>query len=69
MNFEELVYQIELAHKELQSYAVRQVNNALTMRNLLIGFYIVDYEQNGSDRANYGNETIKTLAQRLKHIK
>jgi len=69
MNFEELVYQIELAHKELQSYAVRQVNNALTMRNIVIGFYIVEYEQNGSDRANYGQETIKTLAQRLKHIK
>jgi len=34
MNFEELVYQIELAHKELQSYAVRQVNNALTMRKM-----------------------------------
>lgn len=69
MNFEELVYQIELAHKELQSYAIRQVNNALTMRNILIGFYIVEYEQNGSDRANYGQETIKSLAQRLKHIK
>lgn len=69
MNFEELVNQIELAHKELQSYAVRQVNNSLTMRNILIGFYIVEYEQNGSDRANYGEETIKSLAQRLKHIK
>lgn len=69
MNFEELVFQIELAHKELQSHAVRQVNNALTMRNILIGFFIVEYEQNGSDRANYGEETIKSLAQRLNHIK
>ncbi len=69
MNFEELVYQIELAHKELQTYAVRQVNHALTMRNILIGFYIVEYEQNGLDRASYGKETIKSLAHRLTHIK
>lgn len=39
------------------------------MRNILIGYYIVEYEQNGSDRANYGEETIKSLAQRLLHIK
>ncbi|TVR36920.1 MAG: DUF1016 family protein [Cryomorphaceae bacterium] len=69
MNFEELVYQIELAHNELQSHAIRQVNNALTMRNILIGFYIVEYEQNGSDRATYGKETIKSLTKSLKHIR
>jgi hypothetical protein len=69
MNFEELVHQIEFAHKELQSHALRQVNNALTMRNILIGYYMVEYEQHGSDRAHYGQETIKSLAQRLKHIR
>ncbi len=68
MNFEQLVGQIEAVHIELQEYAVRQVNNALTMRNIMIGFYIVEYEQNGLDRANYGEETIKLLALRLKHI-
>ena len=69
MNFDQLVGQIEAVHFELQEYAVRQVNNALTMRNIMIGFYIVEYEQNGLDRAKYGEETIKSLAQRLKHIK
>lgn len=69
MNFEQLVQQIESVHSKLQLYAVRQVNNSLTMRNILIGYYIVEYEQNGLDRANYGANTIKLLAERLKQIK
>ncbi len=69
MNFEQLVTQIEVVHNELQLVAVRQVNNLLTMRNILIGYYIVEYEQNGADRAEYGANTINSLAFRLKHIK
>jgi len=69
MNFEQLVTQIEFLHNELQLFAVRQVNNMLTMRNILIGYYIVEYEQNGADRAEYGANTMNALAARLKHIK
>jgi predicted nuclease of restriction endonuclease-like (RecB) superfamily len=69
MNFEELIQQIENVHKETQKIAVQQVNSFLTIRNILIGFYIVEFEQNGSDRAEYGTDTLKMLAQRLKHIK
>ena len=32
-----------------------------TIRNWLIGFYIVEYEQNGSDRAQYGKRLLKSL--------
>lgn len=69
MTFEQIVTQIEKVHIEMQQYAVRQVDNALTMRNIIIGYYIVDFEQNGLDRATYGANTIKLLAIRLKHIK
>jgi predicted nuclease of restriction endonuclease-like (RecB) superfamily len=69
MDFEQLVSQLELVHGELQQYAVRQVDNCLTIRNMLMGFYIVEFEQNGIDRAKYGANTIKELANRLKHIK
>lgn len=69
MTFEQIVTQIEKVHIEMQRYAVRQVDNALTMRNIIIGYYIVDFEQNGLDRATYGANTIKLLAKRLKHIK
>ncbi|MDE3124861.1 MAG: hypothetical protein KGK14_05045, partial [Bacteroidota bacterium] len=44
----------------------KQVNVAMTLRNWLIGSYIVEYEQNGEDRATYGQMVLETLAARLK---
>jgi len=52
-------------HKFFKSYAVQQVNNALTIRNWLTGFYIIEYEQNGKDRAAYGEKTLKVLSQKI----
>jgi len=69
MNFDQLVTHIEFVHNELQQYAVRQVDNCLTIRNILFGFYIVEFELNGIDRAKYGANTVNELAVRLKHIK
>ncbi|MBP5201241.1 hypothetical protein J6253_00685, partial [bacterium] len=37
----------------------------VTARNWLIGFYIVNYEQNGKDRAKYGERTLQKLAEDL----
>lgn len=31
----------------------------------MIGFYIVNYEQNGCDRAKYGDKTLQKLAEKL----
>lgn len=69
MNFEELIQQIENIHIETQKHAVQQVNSTLTIRNILIGFFIVEFEQNGFDRADYGANTINQIAKRVKHIK
>ncbi len=69
MNFNQLVAQIEKVHIQVQSYAVNQVSMALTVRNIIAGFYIVEYEQNGLDRAEYGANTINRLSDSLKHIK
>jgi predicted nuclease of restriction endonuclease-like (RecB) superfamily len=44
----------------------KQVNVAMTLRNWLIGSYIVEYEQFGEDRATYGRMILETLAARLK---
>jgi len=44
----------------------RQVNTALTLRNWMIGLYLIEYEQQGKDRAEYGQQIYKTLAGRLK---
>ena len=69
MDFKGLIEHIEFTHNKLQQHAVQQVNSSLVIRNILIGFYIVEYEQNGLDRAEYGAKTIQLLAQKLKHIK
>ncbi len=44
-----------------QTESVKAVNRMATIRNWLIGFYIVEYEQNGSDRAQYGKRLLKSL--------
>lgn len=49
-----------------QKQVQKQVNAALTIRNWLIGGYIVEYEQNGTDRAEYGKALIHTLSAKLK---
>ena len=68
-NISQLIYTINDVHSELQASAANAVNKALTIRNWLIGYYLVEYEQNGEDRAEYGDKVIDTLALRLNHIK
>ena len=65
MNFEQLATIITDTHQQLQQSAVKAVNQHLTVRNWLIGFYIVEFEQNGEDRAAYGEQRLKNLEQRI----
>ncbi len=65
MNLNILIENIHKVQTELQQQAIRSVNQALTTRNWLIGFYIVEYEQNGKDRAQYGEKLLQKLAQEL----
>ena len=69
MNFDQLIENIELTHDFFQARASKQIDENLTFRNWLIGFYLVEYEQNGQDRAIYGNKTIPTLVKKTAHIK
>ena len=66
MNFEALVKHISTIQNTLQAQAAHAVNLALTSRNWLMGYYIVEFEQNGEDRAAYGEQLLKKLEQRLK---
>ena len=68
-NFNKLISTIEKVHVQLQVSAASAVNQALTIRNWLIGYYIVEFEQNGEDRAAYGDKLIEKLASKLNHIK
>jgi hypothetical protein len=60
LHFENLVNNIEQIHHHFQQQAVKAVNVSLTIRNWLIGFYIVEFEQNGADRAKYGEKLIQS---------
>jgi len=68
-NFDKLITPIEQVHRQLQAAAASAVNQSLTVRNWLFGFYIVEFEQNGEDRATYGDKLIERLAGKLTHIK
>jgi predicted nuclease of restriction endonuclease-like (RecB) superfamily len=69
MNFDLLTNTILETHISLQQSAVKAINVHLTIRNWLIGFYIVEFEQHGEDRAKYGEKLIDALAKKLNHIK
>ncbi len=62
MNFELLVNTIQQTHNTLQQSALKSVNKHLTIRNWLVGFYIVEFEQKGEDRAKYGEKLLSELA-------
>jgi hypothetical protein len=69
MNFDILIKQVEQTHDYLQKSAVAAVNINLTLRNWLIGLYIVEFEQKGSDRAAYGDRLLEKMADKLRHIR
>lgn len=66
MKFDKLVNSIQNTHDGLQRAAVKAVNQSLTVRNWLIGLYIVEFEQNGQDRAKYGERLLPELAASVK---
>lgn len=65
MNFEKLSLRIQQTSDYLRTNAVKAVNMHITLRNWLTGFYIVEFEQHGSDRAQYGVKLLENLAKRI----
>jgi predicted nuclease of restriction endonuclease-like (RecB) superfamily len=65
-NYDALVSAIAQAHEEARRNAVQAVNTTLTLRNWLIGYYIVEYEQHGQDRAKYGEKLLDELVRDLR---
>ncbi len=63
--FDELSASVLHTHQIAQSGAIHAVNQLATLRNWLIGYYIVEYEQKGSDRAKYGERLLKRLEERV----
>ncbi len=65
--FEHLVELCRATHEQLQQQAAHSIDTTLVARNWLFGRYIVEFEQGGSDRAEYGERLIPKLSQALKH--
>ena len=61
ISFEKLMYSIKEINARAGGMAKSAVNQLMTLRNWAIGYYIVEYEQDGSDRAEYGTNLLKNL--------
>jgi len=68
-NFDSLVGRIQSANEMLQDNARLVINRHVTAKAWLTGYYIVEYEQNGEDRAKYGERLLQNLADRLQDKK
>jgi predicted nuclease of restriction endonuclease-like (RecB) superfamily len=62
----QLVTAIEIANTYFLTQVQKQVNTALTLRNWIIGRHIVEYEQKGEDRSQYGQQLFKEICATLK---
>jgi hypothetical protein len=65
MDFKQLVEFIEKTHALFHGHVAKSINVSLTIRNWCIGMYIADYEQNGQDRAKYGEKLLKRLEEKF----
>jgi putative cytoplasmic protein len=63
--YQELIESIGHALLEGRSKALYAVNMALVRTNWQIGHYIVEYEQKGNERAEYGAELLNNLSHDL----
>lgn len=63
VRFDGLIGLFEQTQTAMQTQAARSVDIALVVRNWLFGWYIVEFENGGADRAElYGKELIKQLS-------
>ncbi|MBQ0168089.1 MAG: DUF1016 family protein [Treponema sp.] len=62
---DKLYSQISAILSESRKFVVNTVNTAMVKTYFEIGRLIVENEQNGKNRAEYGKETLKNLSERL----
>ena len=62
----QLVDAIQRTNQFFLNQVQKQVNTSLTLRNWIIGYYIMEYEQGGQDRAEYGDKLYSRIANKLK---
>ena len=65
ISFELLANSIREINSKAGNMAKSAVNQLMTLRNWAIGYYIVEYEQDGNDRADYGKNLLKKLEKQI----
>ena len=68
MDFKELIIALSSINEELREQSIRAVNTSLTLRNWFFGFYILEFEQNGKDRAEYGKALLANISSEMKGL-
>ena len=66
MNYAALIKAISAANNQLQGRAAATLNQALVIRNWMVGAWVSEFEQTAKDRAKYGARLLETLAHDLK---
>lgn len=66
MQFDSLIIIIKETDLYFKDKAAGSINKYHSLRNWLIGAYIVEFEQGGEERASYGENLLKKLSERLK---
>ena len=61
ITFEILANSVHDINLKAGSMAKSAVNQLMILRNWAIGYYIVEYEQDGKDKAEYGSNLLKKL--------
>ncbi|HLP05280.1 MAG TPA: PDDEXK nuclease domain-containing protein [Paludibacter sp.] len=62
MNFDLLLHKIGQTHTSFQQQALRETNMSLTLRNWLIGYYIMEFEQKGEEYEKHGARLIENIS-------
>jgi hypothetical protein len=65
LDFSSLVQLCQKTTEYFRGKSVIAVNHNLVLRNWFVGHYIIKFEQDGKDRAQYGSGTLKHLAKAL----
>jgi len=65
MTFDQLIDTLASLHERYAAEAVHAVNLSLTLRNWTIGYYLVEFEQSGADRAAYGKRLLQHVSEHL----
>ncbi len=65
LDFDSLLAALLRTNAHISARTTKAINIGLTLRNWLFGCYIHTYEQNGTDRAAYGERLLECLADRL----